>query len=135
MTPVVRVKGGVEFDRIAPAGFVLLAAIQSLPLILGKDIWITSGTDSHVNADPHALGEAYDLGVSGLTAHDILEVLNVFAMMGPQFYAQYEVPLGYKVDVSLVGVAVPNSRATGPHIHCQRSKGTSYPQPDTVRKA
>lgn len=127
MIPVVRVKSGVRFDVIGPAGFALLGVIQSLPGLLNKDITITCGTDFHTAPDPHCSGEAYDIAVTGLTADDIHKVMDRFHDMGPRFYAQLEVPQGYVVDPSLKSMAVVNAHATGPHMHAQRAKDTSYP--------
>lgn len=60
---VVRVKPGVQFNVIAPAGFRLLAALDNAALSLGHDLTITSGTDGEHSGsdDPHHSGNAYDV--------------------------------------------------------------------------
>lgn len=126
MKPCVRAKSGVRFDVIAPAGFVLLAAMQRICDVIQKDVVITCGTDSHTLPDPHCTGEAYDISVSGYSADDIQKVLGVFGFLGTRFYAQYEVST-VPSDPTLRVFAVVNPRATGPHIHSQRAKGTVYP--------
>ena len=109
--PVVHVKAGVRFDTIGPAGFVLLSAIASLPKLLGHDVIITCGTDSHSMPDPHCSGEAYDLSVTGWNASDIQTALSVFSRLGPSFYAQYEVPSVPSDDAYRL-LAVVNPKAT-----------------------
>lgn len=133
MTPVVRVKPGVKFDRIAPAGFVLLGTIARLPAIIKKDVWITCGTEAHPTGNPHTRGEAFDIGVTDMSADDIEDVLKEFYLLGPKFYAQYEVKTRPS-DPTLAQLCVVNPEASGPHIHAQVARGQQYPQPDTLRK-
>src|SRR5579864_7954754 len=63
MTPVVRVKPGVEFTVIAPAGFRILAALTRAATSFGSDLTITSACDGEHSGpdDPHHRGEAYDI--------------------------------------------------------------------------
>ena len=124
---VTRVRAGVTFDVIAPAGFRLLAAIDRLTTVVPHDVIITSGTDSHTAPDPHATGEAYDIGVSGWTPGEILAALLFLqTTLGPAFTVLYEVPR-LPLDPALAAVAYVNVKATGPHFHLQRCKGTSWP--------
>jgi len=60
---VIKVKDGVKFDIIAPAGFRILSAIEQASATLGSPLMITSGTDgTHSGiSDPHHRGEAYDV--------------------------------------------------------------------------
>jgi hypothetical protein len=51
-------------------------------------------------------------------------------MLGPLFYVQYEVPES-SVVLALQAIQVVSAKATGPHLHCQRARGTVYP-PTTV---
>jgi hypothetical protein len=59
----VKIKPGVEFAIVAPAGFLILEALKAASVGLGQDLTITSGTDGvHSGpADPHHAGEAYDI--------------------------------------------------------------------------
>lgn len=127
MIPVVRVKDGVKFDQIAPAGFRLLSTIDRLPGLLNKDVLVTCGTEAHPPEDPHSKGEAYDIGVLDMSSHEIQTMLDQFEAMGPRFYAQYELPLTSYADPTIHGNVIHSAQATGPHIHAQRARGTEYP--------
>jgi|SRR6185369_2670830 len=115
MTPCVRVKDGVKFDRISPAGFKMLAVIQNATYIFDRDLTITCGTDSHPPTDPHSRGEAYDLRTIGMSDQVIKELVAYLkTQLGPLFFVQYETP----------GV---NLTATAAHIHMQLAQHADYP--------
>lgn len=59
MPNVIRVKDGVLFLKIAPAGFRILSAIDQVAQALSLDLVITSGTDGEHSGplDPHHRGE------------------------------------------------------------------------------
>jgi len=63
MISCVRVKDGVEFTKIAPAGFHILAAIDSAAAFIAHDLTITSACDGEHSGpdDPHKRGEAFDV--------------------------------------------------------------------------
>ena len=111
------VKPGVQFDLIAPAGFVLLKAIQQASELLLTDLTITSATDGiHTGpTDPHLRGEAYDVRTKDLTdqVKAKLEQL-VAAIAGPQFY-----------------VLLEDEGGANEHLHCQVRKGLTYTDPAT----
>jgi hypothetical protein len=65
-----RVKYGAKFDRIDPAGFRILAALDQVSRGLPYDLTITCGSDSHPASDPHTLGRAYDVRTHDLTTED-----------------------------------------------------------------
>ena len=124
---VVRVKPGVRFDVIAPAGFRILSAIDALAVKLGRDITLTCGTDFHQMPDPHCTGEAYDFGITGWSAQEIeLAVRFLRLTLGDAFTVLYEVPR-LPMDPTLRPLAYVNANATGPHFHIQRKKGTTWP--------
>jgi hypothetical protein len=108
---VVRVKDGVEFTKIAPGGFRILAVLDSLARQTG-DLTITSACDGEHSgpSDPHHRGEAYDV-----RTHDLPNPMGVLqliiAALGLEFfYAFLEDP------------STPNE-----HIHIQVKKGSVYP--------
>jgi len=68
VTAVVRVKPGVCFTTIAPAGFRLLSAIETTARALGVTLTITCACEAHPPSDPHTHGEAYDLRTHNLSA-------------------------------------------------------------------
>lgn len=113
---VIRVKDGVAFTKIAPAGFHILAVLDNLVQALPFDVTITSACDGEHSGpkDPHHLGEAYDV-----RSHDLpnpVAFLGRFKeALGPSFYAFLEDP-----------------GTTNEHIHAQRAKGTVYPPEDGV---
>ncbi len=63
---VLRVKFGVRFDRIDPAGFRILGTLDRLSRELPYDLTLTCGSDNHPASDPHTLGRAYDVRTKGL---------------------------------------------------------------------
>ena len=127
MIHVTRCQPSVRFALIAPAGFRILAAIDSLPALLSRDIFISCGTEAHPLADPHSTGEAYDVSVMGWSGVEIETALTALRQtLGPLFYAQYEVQNSAS-DLTPSRLAVVNPNATGSHLHTQRRKGTIYP--------
>src|SRR5689334_2716606 len=121
MTAVVRTKPGVQFKVIAPAGFVILAAIQTAVERFKRDITITCGTEDHSPLDPHSLGEAYDVSVGGMKEDEIRALHNSLSQqLGNAFTVLYEVPA--PIGGSLASLAYVNAAASGPHIHIQRRK-------------
>ena len=132
MIHVVRAKDGVKFDRIQPAGFAILAAIYAASQTLDIDLLITSGTDAHRPPDPHAEGEAYDVGVASYPPYFVLAVKHFLEeKLGPLFTVIYESPYP-PANEKLTAIAHVNPRATAPHLHVQRNKGTVYPPPEVT---
>jgi hypothetical protein len=90
---VVRVKDGVEFTVIAPAGFRILSAIDQAAATLGRDLVITSACDGLHSGpnDPHHLGRAFDI-----RSHDIenkQETLDaIMKFLGAKFFGFLESP-------------------------------------------
>lgn len=119
-----------RFDVIAPAGFRILSAIDQATQRCGVDLTITSGTDSHGFMDPHSAGEAFDVSVKGLTPAQVLGVRTALStILGPRFTVLYETP-ATPSDPALAAIASVNPKATGPHLHLQKRKGTTYPPSD-----
>ena len=131
MIPVLRVKPGVTFERIAPGGFRILSALDDACQILHHDLTITSGTNDH-ETGRHPLGEAYDISTAGLMTWEIRKLVDVLRRrLGPAFGVFYETPVT-EHDPILIPVALKNSQATAPHIHLQVAKGTQYPPVDVA---
>ena len=125
--PVLRVAdASVKFSTIAPGGFRILAALDSATKVLGFDLILTSGTDSHA-AGKHPIGEAYDVSVKGLAIPVIAKAQRFLRQtLGERFTVLYEVPLT-PTDPGEAALAFVNPRATGKHLHLQVRKGTTYP--------
>ncbi len=112
---VVRVKSGVEFSIIAPAGFRILSAITQTALALGRDLVITSGCDGEHSGpeDPHHLGEAYDIRTHDFPNESLKELVlsGIMQRLGTeQFFGFLEAP-----------------GTDREHIHVQRKRNTVYP--------
>src|SRR6185437_3784324 len=92
--PCVRVKEGVLFTKIAPAGFHILSALDMIARQSGHDLTITSACDGEHSGenDPHHRGEAYDVRTHDLPDPQI--VLNrIKAVLGEfHFFAFFEDP-------------------------------------------
>lgn len=110
---VIRVKPGVSFLTIAPGGFRILGALESIARSSGLELTITSACDGLHSGpgDPHHRGEAYDVRTHDLSADDKAKVLAALqALLGGGFYAFLESP-----------------GTDNEHIHVQVRKGRSYP--------
>ena len=70
MTGVITTKEGVLFQKIAPAGFRILSAIDQVSQALSVNLVITSGTDGEHSGpnDPHHRGEAFDVRSQSFSA-------------------------------------------------------------------
>ena len=114
MIGVIRTKDGVLFQKVLPAGFRILSAIDQVAASLGVDLVITSGTDGEHSGpdDPHHRGEAYDVRSQGLSEDIKRDVLNdVMRLLGfERFYGFLEA----------AGTA-------NEHFHFQVRKGVNYP--------
>jgi hypothetical protein len=132
---VVRVKPGVQFTPIAPAGFRILAALDTVARLVARDLEITSGSDSHPPTDVHTLGEAYDISVHDYDAPTIAAIRAGLAnQLGALFTVLYETPTR-PTDARLQVIAYLNPDATAPHLHVQRRNGTVYPPIETPATA
>ena len=113
---VVRYKDGVQFTKISPGGFRIIAALDHIAALGTEDITISSACDgAHSGpADPHHRGEALDVRTHGLAdKQKTLDTLK--GILGPAFYAFLEDP------------GLPNE-----HIHCQVKKGSIFPPEDAT---
>jgi len=111
MIPCIRVKEGVQFTRIAPGGFRILAALEDCADRIFHDLTVTSACDgAHSGSDdPHHKGEAYDV-----RSHDLpdknLALSYIQEFLGDRFFAFLE-----------------DATEDNEHIHVQVKKGTVYP--------
>jgi hypothetical protein len=110
---VIKVKDGVEFTVIAPAGFVILQALKKASQYLLQDLTITSACDGEHSGpeDPHKKGEAYDIRSHDFDVSSKEYILDVImrGLDGKAFYGFLEAP-GREFE----------------HWHIQRAKGTAY---------
>lgn len=130
---VVRLKTGVSFPVLAPAGVRILAAVDAVSRQLATDLTITSGGEARGRkpTDPHSTGEAVDLSVSGLTPGQIVKLKAALEQqLGPAFTVLYETPSA-PLDTALAAVAYINPDATATHVHVQRKRATVWPPAGT----
>ena len=133
---VLRIKDGVSLcdptdypqALVAPAGFRLLGSIDRVLRTKPYDLWLTSGTDgTHSGpADPHKLGEAYDLGNHAVSLDE--HRLFVHALIRDLMEADdtlFVTSGGWATNHFFAFVEDPGT--PNQHIHCQRRKGTVYP--------
>ena len=129
--PVLRHRPDVRFNKIAPAGFRILAALDKATKVIGFDLEITSGTDSHTSGQ-HPLGQAYDVSVKGMTIPVIARLKKFLQQeLGERFTVLYEVP-DLVTDADEALIAYVNPDASGKHLHLQVRKGTVYPPTTNV---
>jgi hypothetical protein len=130
--PVLRCAAGVQFAVIAPGGFRMLAALDGLSKVLGRDVWLTSGTDRH-RAGRHPTGEAYDVRVTGWTVPMIAKALQFLRQtLGARFTVLYEVTTAQGLDDTERAIATVNLHATARHLHLQVKRATIYPPIEPV---
>lgn len=140
MIPVVRFKEGVRLQgpkpddgMLAPGGVRILAHLDALSRVLGRDITVTSiWRDNSVG---HKAGTAVDVSVRGLDEPQIRQMWTWLNLaLGQQFFTVlFEVPPGH--DLAVSDIAVINPAASAPHLHIQTKKGTRYPPLETASPA
>lgn len=119
--------GTADFSTLAPAGIRILAALDNAARVLGIDLTITCASEGHPPGDPHSTGEAMDVRVRGFSTVVTLKlVLFLQQVLGPLFTVLLETPLAF-VDPDLAKIQTVNPQASGPHIHIQRKKDTTWP--------
>ena len=124
---VLSAKSTARFDRIAPAGFRILGALDLATRELMTNLVISCGTEGHSPDDPHTSGEAYDISVRDLVPALIVQLVEYLQIrLGSFFYTQYEAPT-VPSHPALALIAAVNAGASAPHIHVQRRRGTVYP--------
>lgn len=110
---MIKVKDGVAFTTIAPAGFAILAALKRASVALAVDLTITSACDGEHSGptDPHKLGEAYDV-----RSHDLDPALR------PQVLDAVMRELGFERFFGFLEAAGTSNE----HFHFQRAKSTTF---------
>ena len=85
---VLRVKDGVQFTKIAPGGFRILAGLDNVCRTVPFDLVITSACDGEHSgpADPHHRGEAFDV-----RSHDLPDKQAVLGLLSYQALPCHEV--------------------------------------------
>lgn len=110
---MVKVKDGVAFTVVAPAGVLILVAMRLASTRLGVDLTITSACDGDHSGptDPHKLGEAYDVRSHDLEPEMRAKVVDaVMTELGrDRFFGFLEAP-----------------GTSNEHFHFQRRKGTTF---------
>lgn len=129
---VVRVKPGVTFSTIAPAGFRMLQAIECAARRLSLDLTITSACDGEHSGpnDPHHRGEAYDVRTRGLTEpqKDELVATIIGACVDGGEVPPYTLPTVPRSCASGRFFAFVEAPGTvNEHIHVQLRKERVYP--------
>lgn len=122
-------KNDVQFATIAPAGFRLLAALDTVSRRMRLDLMLTSGTDGQHSGptDPHYRGEAYDVRTHTLSAADkvamvkgVLELVSMGPDDGPVMASGGWATRCFFGFVEAAGT--PNE-----HAHFQVRKGVTFP--------
>jgi hypothetical protein len=126
-TGAVRVKAGVQFTRIAPAGFRILAALEHAARGLALPLTITCACDGHPASDPHTQGNAYDVRSHGFTAAQKRTVLaEVLLNLSA---GEDDAPIVTGVGLATRGFfgQLEASDTENEHFHFQKRRGTTYP--------
>lgn len=127
-------KPGATLEPIAPAGYVLLAALKATARTLELDLTITSGTDGVHSGpdDPHKTGEAYDVRSQGFTHEQKVGILaEVLAQLQRgEMDAPIETSNGIATMRFYGFLEAPGT--TNEHFHFQRRRGTTYTAADLL---
>lgn len=113
---VVRLKDGVQFSVIAPAGFRILSAIDQTAAALGRDLVITSACDgihSGTPEEPHHSGEAFDIRTHDFPNEQLKQGVlgGIMRRLDPERFFGF----------------IEAADTENEHIHVQRKRGTMYP--------
>lgn len=121
-----RVKPGVKFTPIAPAGFRILGALERTARGLNIELTITCGSEAHELTDPHTTGQAYDLRTHDLTNEQKQRVLAcVLDELRDGIADVVTETSGGLATLGFFGwIEHPGTDAE--HLHVQRRKGTIY---------
>jgi len=128
MNGFVKVKDGVRFQVIAPAGFRLLSAIEGTARRLGVDLTITCACEAHPPLDPHSLGEAYDVRTHDLNDSEKRRVLRELMLELSEPDDQYGAPIAVSSGLATAHFFgwIEHLNEPNEHIHLQRRHGTVY---------
>lgn len=125
---VVRVKPGVLFNVIAPAGIRLLGALDTTARRLNVDLTITCGTEGHPPADPHSSGEAYDIRTHDFSDDQKRVVLRaVLLELSDGSAEDAPVVVGDGLGTRAFWGWIEHPGEPNEHIHIQRRNHTVYP--------
>lgn len=128
MTGCVRVKDGVAFTVISPAGFRILAALDAVARQLLYDLTITSACDGAHSGpdDPHHLGSAYDIRTKPLSpsAKDDLIVMLLSELADNSEQLQ---PVGTGFAIGRFYAQLEDRNGPNEHLHVQLRNGRTYP--------
>jgi len=130
--PVVRVKLGVQFTTIAPAGFAILGALHTAARMLLCDLTITSACDGAHSGpdDPHHRGEAYDVRTRGLApvVQDALLATVIALLREPgEPPAARAGAIPRSLETARFFAFIEDAGTDNEHLHVQRRRGTVYP--------
>jgi len=129
---VVRVKPGVLFTTIAPAGFRLLGAIERAARAVNATLTITSACDGAHSGpdDPHHRGEAYDV-----RSRDLPEAVK-HLVLAEIMRACNDDDVGPAHPIPAIAGSLATSKFFGfleaagtdnEHLHVQLRQGRTYP--------
>ena len=123
-----KVKSGVLFTSIAPAGFRILGALEHCARIIGHDLTITSACDGIHSGptDPHYRGMAYDVRTSDLPdpTKDALLKMLLEELCDHQETPQ---PVGIGFATRQWYGQIEHRNQVGEHLHIQLRNGHTYP--------
>lgn len=127
MSPSVRVKPGVEFTTIAPAGLHILAAIEYAADACNLDLTITSACDGLHSGpdDPHHFGCAYDVRCHDMTPDQKLDVL--YEIMSQLATTPFADSQATAITTERFFGWIEDAGGPNEHLHIQLRHGVAYP--------
>lgn len=127
MSYAIRFKAGCATQTIAPSGVRILSALERCAQVLGHDLVITCGCDSHPPDDPHSKGQAFDVRSHDLAPAQKQSLLNAMMQALSEGPADVVTPKdGGYVTTHFFGWLEHAGQDTE-HFHFQQRNGTVFP--------
>lgn len=123
---IVRVKAGVRFDTIAPAGFRILGAIERAARVHEVPLVITCANEAHAPGNPHTKGEAYDIRSKTLTAQEKRGVLRSIMLDLAEDDGDPPVETSGGIATAMFFGQLEHEGRAHEHLHIQRRRGRVY---------
>lgn len=116
----IRVKDGVDFSVLRPAGFCILSALKQTSDRLGVNLTITSGCDGVHSGplDPHKTGEAFDVRSHDLSPELRPKVVDaMLTILGREHFYGF----------------IEDTGTSNEHFHFQRRRSTVFTVEDFLK--
>lgn len=121
-------KHGVSFAVIAPAGFRILSALETVARSLNYDLMITSACDGEHSGpnDPHGRGLAFDLRLKPLSP-TMKDDVHRMVLLELSDHAEPLQVVSTGLATELFYAQIEDRGGENEHLHVQLRNGRQYP--------